>query len=185
VRLDNPTNAGEDIAFTSCTWSGGPGTGVYLNKSGASVFFHLCSFDYLKRAVWQRAGLAGFTSCHFETATEYGPGGEFLRLDRNGQVNLPLMTLTDCSFYDRWDTYDTAIRITSSWYGGGAVRLTNPYITRTLTSCQYFIRDDALAKSNIVVTGAWYAQGGYPPPKLKPFSGADLVLAPTVTHIVA
>lgn len=181
VRMDDVVGAGENISFASCVFSGVPGTAVYLNKSGASFVFTACSFDYCKRAAWQRAGQMAFIGCHFETDTRFGPGGEYLLLARRGFVNRPMMSLTDCEFYDAWDNYDCAIRLAGD-NGDNGLRLVNPYVRTSSTMCPYLIRDEGVGyRSTVLVSGAWYGQGS-PTPKLRRRDGTDLVLAPVVVH---
>ena len=182
VRLDDVVSAGENIGFDGCVFSGIP-TAVYLNKTGASLLFHQCSFDYCRRALWQRAGAVSCTDCHFETDARYGPGGEYLLVDRRGWVNKPLLTLTNCEFYDAWDNYDTAIRLGGE-HGDCGLRMINPYVKASATACPYLVRDDGPGpRSTVLVSGAWYGLGATVP-KLRRRDGTDLVLTPTVTHTV-
>lgn len=191
VRQADGVNSGESLTFADCTWSGGPGTAVYLDKSGANANFRNCNFDYMARAVWQRAGMSTFTGCHFETGTEYGPGGEVFLLDRRGSVNPPMMTLTDCHFFDKWVDYDACFRFAGPG-GDFGLRLVNPYIERLANSIPYFIRDDGGYRSNIRIDGSWFGRpdfqngnSGGTPAKIRRQSGLnDLALIPTVTQMV-
>lgn len=184
VRMDNPSNAGENIGFTSCTFSGGPGTGVYVNKSGAAFYFNHCSFDYIARAVWQRAGFMSFSQCHFETGTTQGSlADEYLLLDRRGSVSFPATNLTDCDITTMPTAYDTFIRLKGDG-GDQRLRITNPSVGLAPTMCPYFIRDDGPYRSNIVVSGISYGRGDCPPVKLRKQDGADYVLTAAVSHIV-
>lgn len=185
VRLANVSEAGENISFDGCVFSDTPGTAVYVDKSGSSLYFTHCSFDYLGRALWQRAGVVNFTACHFEAGTTFGgPGKEMLLLARRGSVELPLLTLADCDFYDAWTNYDTCIRLAGD-SGGDGLRLVNPRVRVSSPGCPYLVRDDSVTgRGNIVVSGAWYGRGDYPAPKLRRRDGTELVLTTTVTHMV-
>ncbi len=183
VRMDVTEDSGENVSFRSCVWSGGPGTGLYMNGSGGAFYVSHCSFDYLKRAVWQRAGKLSVVSSHFETGDAYGPGGEFILMDRRGLVLQPMLSLTDCDFYDTWTSYDCAIRLTGE-YGTNALRVTNLWVTRSVVDTPYLIRDDGVYPSSVVVDGAWYGRGDRPTPKMRRHNGSELTLTATVRHEV-
>ena len=176
VRLDNVSTSGENVSFAGCSFADGAGTAVYTNTSGASLHFSQCSFDYCKRVAWQRAGSLTFSACHFEADATYGPGGEYLLLDRRGEVSRPLMALTDCDLYDGWDNYDTFIRLRGT-NGDQGLRLVNLYMgPRSAGGCLYLIRDDGPWPSSVHVSGLWYARGDFPARKMRKQDGTDLVL---------
>lgn len=173
--------SGENIGFTSCTFSGGPGTGAFTNKPGAEFFFSHCSFDYIQRAAQVQAGMAVFNTCHFETD---GSGSEYILLDRDGSTNPPMMSFTDCQFFHAtgWN-YQTMIRL-GGQNGDNGLRITNPYILSPSASTNYFIRDDGVNwRSNIVISGLWYARGDFPKLKLRKRDGVVETLQPTITQI--
>lgn len=173
VRMDDVTHAGENISFDSCVFAGGPGTMVYVNKSGAFFYFTQCSFDYCARALWQRAGSVSMCHCHFETGTTYGgTGTEFLLVDRRGYASRPMLSLTDCDFYTFPDNYDTIIRLRGD-NGDQALRITNPNIGVSSAMCPYLVRDDGPYTSNIRIVGAWYSRGDIAPPKLRAQNGSE------------
>lgn len=173
MRIGLVTNAGENIAFSSCTFADGPGTMVFVDQPGTSMYFTACSFDYHARALHQRAGQVFMSHCHFETGTTYGgAGAEFLLLDRRGSVDRPVLSLTDCNFYNAWDNYDTCIQLLGD-NGDQALRVTNPSIRVTGTQAAYFIRDDGPFPSDIQVSGAWYSRSDLAPPKLRNQAGLE------------
>lgn len=182
VRMNDPASAGENISFSDCIWSGGTGTGVYLNKTGASFYFTRCSFDYLARAIRQRAGKVSVVSSHFEAGPEYN--GEFILIDRNGSVSLPMMTLTDCDFYTLPSSYDCLIRLAGQ-NGDNGLRLTNPYIG-VADPMPYLIRDDGLNwHSNVIVSGAWYTRSDTPPPKMRLRDGTEVSIYPNTYQVIS
>lgn len=184
LRMDLPGNAGENISFDGCVFSGGPGTGVFLNKPGAVFYFHQCSFDYIARALWQRAGMVAFNQCHFETGPSQGAlADEYLLVDRRGFTNPPMTALTDCDIYRTPNAYDTFIRLKGD-NGTQGLRLTNPYLGLELNMCPYLIRDDGPSKSNIVISGLWSNRPDYAPLKLRKQDGTDYILTSAVTHVV-
>lgn len=175
VRLGQTSTSGENISFDACVFAGGAATMVYLDMTGASLFFNACSFDYCRRAIWQRAGQVSFVMCHFEADGRFGgPGTEFLLLDRRGYVNRPMMTLTDCEFFAAWDSYDTCIRLRGD-NGDQGLRIVNPYV-KTTAAMPYLVRDDGPYPSSITVSGMWTSNAGYVP-KLRKSSG-DVPLTP-------
>lgn len=178
VRMDLPTGSGENISFAGCVFSGGQGTGIYLNKSGATFQFDRCSFDYMIRVIWQRAGFTAFTACHFETGSAQGaPGREYLLLDRRGSVSLPMMNLTDCDLYTLPSTFDTFIR-TKGDNGDQILRIVNLYAGIDAVGCPYLVRDDGPFHSNITVVGMGYVRGDVPALKLKRQNGTEIFLTP-------
>lgn len=186
LYVGDVNGSGENISLTSCVFSGGAGTGLFVDESGASVYAWGCSFDYLARAIWQRAGVVSATSCHFELGTTYGPGGEVVKLDRRGSVNRPMLTLTDCDLYDAWDNYDCFARL-SGVNGDNGLRMTNVYVRNQLggNPRPYLVRDDGGYRSNVVVTGAWYGRGDFPVPKMRRLDGSEVSLTAGVAHVVA
>lgn len=184
VRMDDVTTAGENVSFDSCVLSGSPGTLIYLNKSGASFYLTNCSLDYSARALWQRGGQVAFSQCHFETGTTYGgTGKEYLLVDRRGWIDRPSTLLTDCRLANNWDNYDTFLRLHGD-HGEQALRIINPWIKATQTMCPYLVRDDGPVGSSIMISDTWYTASTWPYPKLKPWAGADIVLAPTTRYAV-
>jgi len=184
VRLDDVSSSGENISFDSCVFGDGPGTMVYLNKSGASMSFNHCSFDYCARAVWQRAGAMAFVACHFEAGTTYGGAGkEYILIDRRGSVSRPMTTLAQCDLADAWDNYDTFIRLRGD-NGDQGLRVIDPYVGAHPGHCQYLVRDDGPYRSSIVVDGAWYGRGDTPPLKVRTQAGSDVAIAVGERYVI-
>jgi hypothetical protein len=184
VRLDDVTSSGENISFDSCVFGDGPGTMVYLNKSGASMLFNHCSFDYCARAVWQRAGAMVFVACHFEAGTTYGGADkEYILIDRRGSVSRPMTTLAQCDLADVWDNYDTFIRLRGD-NGDQGLRVIAPYVGAHPGHCQYLVRDDGPYRSSIVVDAAWYGRGDTPPLKVRTQAGSDVAIVVGERYVI-